>query len=484
MAVGFTPKYEVDFPLEELNKAQFLALVHEAITKLDWQLRYLSEVGLMSHTGKGMFSWNADIKVVIEGGVAHLKSSSAGSDLFDLGKNKKTITQLVSTLKELKQALSPDDLLSKYEHLKEEFPTKEEDILQLPPATAFDGLLSMVLPMEGYFITPLLLVANIAIFVCMVATGMHILSPESEDLLKWGANFRPLIVEGDLWRLFTCCFLHIGVIHLLMNMYALMYIGVLLEPHLGKSKFLFAYLISGITASVTSVWWHSYTVSAGASGAIFGMYGVFLALLTTDFMEKSQRNALLSSVGIFVGYNLLYGMTGSIDNAAHIGGLLSGILIGYAFVPSLKKPSTWVLSVSTLVVVAVVLLGLSFVVSKNLKDELEVYKQKIVKFDDMEKMALEVYNLPPDTPKEDRLYGLNQRGIYYWKENIKLLDELDGLDLPEAYKEYDKKLKSYCELRIKSYELMSKAVAEDTDQYQIGIESYDKQITAAIESLK
>ncbi len=339
-------------------------------------------------------------------------------------------------------------------------------------------------PKRGPFITVLLMMANVVVFLLMAIKGVDILSPESEDLLKWGANFRPLIIEGDLWRLLTCCFVHIGILHLFMNMYALLYIGVLLEPFLGKTKFLFAYLLTGITASVASVWWHAYTVSAGASGAVFGMYGVFLALLTTDVIEKEARKTLLSSIAVFVGYNLLFGMTGNIDNAAHIGGLVAGLLIGYAFVPGLKKPHALALSFVLLLGVATVLLGFSYVVSKNLNDDMKTYKERIVKFDDMEKMALEVYAFSPDTPKEERLYGLNERGIYYWNENIKLLDELDELDLPKEYKEYDEKLRNYCKLRIKSYELMHKAVEENTDKYQIEIESYDKQIMAAIENLK
>ena len=123
-----------------------------------------------------------------------------------------------------------------------------------------------------------------------------------------------------------------------MNMYALLYIGVLLEPILGRSRFISAYLLTGLTASITSLWWHDLTISAGASGAIFGMYGVFLAMLTTNVIEEAKRKALLTSIAIFVGYNLIYGLKGGIDNAAHIGGLLGGLVIGYASILSLKKP--------------------------------------------------------------------------------------------------------------------------------------------------
>src|SRR5678809_608301 len=97
-------------------------------------------------------------------------------------------------------------------------------------------------------------------------------------------------------------------------------------------KYIIAYLATGIFASLASLWWHSEGInSAGASGAIFGLYGVFLALLFTNLIPKQVRSALLQSIGIFVVFNIVYGMRSGIDNAAHIGGLLTGMLIGFIF---------------------------------------------------------------------------------------------------------------------------------------------------------
>src|SRR5690606_15299403 len=99
--------------------------------------------------------------------------------------------------------------------------------------------------------------------------------------------------------------------------------------------------------------------------AIFGMYGVFLAMLTSDLIEKTARKALLTSIAVFVGYSLLYGLKGGIDNAAHIGGLLCGLLIGYAFIPSLKKPEENKLKFGTIGLTAVLILASSFMVYKK-----------------------------------------------------------------------------------------------------------------------
>jgi rhomboid protease GluP len=317
----------------------------------------------------------------------------------------------------------------------------------------------------------------------MAMSGVNILQPTSESLLNWGANFKPMTLDGEWWRLIANCFLHIGIFHLLMNMYALLYIGVLLEPHLGRTRFIVAYLLTGITASIASLWWNDLTISAGASGAIFGMYGVFLAMLTTNLIEKTARKALMMSIAVFVGYNLVYGVKEGIDNAAHIGGLIGGLVIGYAFIPSLRKPEEEKLKFGTIGLLSIVILVFSFIVYKKLPNDIGIYDAKIKDFVSMEEMALEVFNLPSNTPNDKILYGIKDKGIHYWNENIKLLESFNDLELPVEIRTRNKLLKEYCELRIKSYELLYKAISEDTNQYHSQLENYNKLIETKVKEL-
>ena len=192
-------------------------------------------------------------------------------------------------------------------------------------------------PKEGYFITPIIIYLNILIFMIMVFKGLGFVSFKGQDLLKWGANFRPLTTNGEWWRLLTNTFLHGGIMHILSNMYGLLFVGIFLEPLLERVKYLIIYLLTGILASCASLWWYDATVSVGASGAIFGLYGVFLALLLTKVFPPDFGKVFLTSTLIFIGYNLLMGLTGGIDNAAHIGGLLSGFIMGLVLYPTLKK---------------------------------------------------------------------------------------------------------------------------------------------------
>lgn len=488
MAVGLTPQHQEELLLEELTPEQFLAVALEAATKLDWNISYVSPTGFIAYTKFSMSSFSEEVKLKMEDGKATLNSKCTGSQMIDWGKNKKNVNAFITAFSEIKSSVSIQDLEQKAEELKTALASNEneQDILTLPPATFKDNVaefFSMFKPAEGYFVTPIIVNLNIIIFIIMVACGVHIMEPTSESLLKWGANFRPSTLSGEWWRLLTNCFLHIGVIHLLMNMYALIYIDLLLEPFLGKTRFLSAYLLTGILASVASLWWHDLTVSAGASGAIFGMYGVFLAMLTTNLIEKSARQALLTSIGIFVVYNLAYGLKGGIDNAAHIGGLVSGLVIGYLFIISLKKPEASSLKYATILLPALLTLGITAAAYKYISNDIGIYDIKMKAFAEMEDKALLAYKVPQDGPPEQVAIAFRDSGLYYWNQNLALLNEVEKLNLPEVYRNRNSLLIKYTQLRIGSYKVIATAYQENTNKYDQDITDYNTRIQTVLDSL-
>lgn len=129
-------------------------------------------------------------------------------------------------------------------------------------------------------------------------------------------------------------FLHGGLIHLLMNLYGLLIAGSLLEPVIGSFRLMAAYLLTGLAGSIASVLFHPATVSVGASGAIFGLFGLLLvAMAMGDARVVALRRVLMTNILFFVGLNLALGfMLPGIDNAAHIGGFLMGALLGFLIV--------------------------------------------------------------------------------------------------------------------------------------------------------
>lgn len=178
--------------------------------------------------------------------------------------------------------------------------------------------------------TNILLVVNCAVFVLMVASGSSPILPKSKDLLRWGADYGPYTLGGQYWRLVTSAFVHIGIIHLLLNMYCLWRLAGAAEKLFRPAVIFGIYLLTGIGASLLSLSWNPIRVSAGASGALFGIIGVLISVLSFGHFElpDEQRRPMLGYVVKLTLYNLFYGLVERIDNMAHLGGLVTGLLMG------------------------------------------------------------------------------------------------------------------------------------------------------------
>lgn len=196
-----------------------------------------------------------------------------------------------------------------------------------------EDFLVLLVPKKGFFTTPVLIHLNVLIFLLLFFFGFGFMHVKGGDLLRFGANFKPLVSEGEIWRLLSSIFLHGGFLHLLMNMMALFFAGLFLESLLGKWRLLLLYIVTGIVASVASCMWYDATISVGASGAIFGLYGYFIAAIIYQSFPYKIDSGFLYSLLAYIGINLVMGLIGSgrIDNAAHIGGLVSGFCYGVLF---------------------------------------------------------------------------------------------------------------------------------------------------------
>lgn len=196
--------------------------------------------------------------------------------------------------------------------------------------------LTLFWPTGSHFVTSLLLDLNLLVFLLMVLTGVNPFAPHSAALVAWGSNFSPLTLPGQPWRLLTSCFVHGGVAHLLLNAGTLVVLGLLAEPLLGRRRLLLGYGLSGVGGSLASLWWHAPggVNSVGASGAIFGLYGLLLTLSLTKTagLSHQQRRPLFGLLLYFMLTSLVGGLmgAGTTDNAAHLGGLLTGFVVGWA----------------------------------------------------------------------------------------------------------------------------------------------------------
>jgi len=191
------------------------------------------------------------------------------------------------------------------------------------------------------WVTPTLVGLNIAVYLAMGATGVSFMNPTPQQLVLWGGNAGVLSIgDGQIWRMFTSMFVHIGLIHIGMNMWVLWSIGRFIERLVGNSGFLAFYLVAGLCGSLASALYHPRVVSAGASGAIFGLIGLLLGFLLRH--RRTIPAPILASLrktgGAFVLYNLLFSAAiPGIDLSAHLGGLAGGFVLGLVAVAPLTE---------------------------------------------------------------------------------------------------------------------------------------------------
>jgi membrane associated rhomboid family serine protease/Flp pilus assembly protein TadD len=210
-----------------------------------------------------------------------------------------------------------------------------------PKPAAIDALPVEAAPASRTPATYVLLAINIAVFGAMVASGISAFEPTTHQMLHWGADFGPLTLNGQYWRMLTSMFLHFGIIHLLGNMWCLWSLGQLAEKFVGSIAVIAIYLLTGIGASLLSLSWNPMRVSAGASGAIFGIAGLLVPVLYYGKLNlpKEEVRHLLGYVVRFSFLNLLFGLKAHVDNMAHLGGLVSGLLIGFFLARTFNSPA-------------------------------------------------------------------------------------------------------------------------------------------------
>jgi rhomboid protease GluP len=208
-----------------------------------------------------------------------------------------------------------------------------------PPEVAFYRRLFTLTP--RIHVTKALIAANALVFGLMVLTGGGLFDPTPQQMLRWGAGYGPLTTDHQSWRLFTEMFVHFGIIHIGMNMFVLWQGGQIVERLFGNFTYLVIYLLSGLTGSFVSLHFHPRSLTGGASGAVFGVFGALLGYLYVQrgAVPAQILRSLGNSVGIFVVYNFIFAiMSKEVDLSAHGGGLVGGMVLGGLLSRKLDQP--------------------------------------------------------------------------------------------------------------------------------------------------
>ena len=498
------PKKEETISIYNLDTDAVLAIAYQTFKNLNWQLQFAGGDKLLGSTVKKFSAYPQQILIGVAGNQLTISSEMTQNELFDaLGKNKKNIQAFITAFEALQSNITEETIEANKQAinaLREETErVAEEETRQSAEADAV-----MNLSTSNLYVTYGIIGINLLVFIAMAVTGVPLFEPTGLDVIKWGGNYGPLTVSGEWWRLLTNVFVHIGLIHVAFNMYALYMVGIYLEPMLGKLRYTVAYICTGIIASLVSLMWHSDnpTASAGASGAIFGLYGVFLALLSTSLIPKKVRVALLQSIGIFVVYNLVYGLKSGVDNSAHLGGLVSGLIIGYVFYFTLDGQ----VAAKTIRVIcgsiAIVTVAIGFTVLQNSNhlatDKITAIKDEVhaADFKDVEKYTTSYNQLiewqtQAQTPINDKdaVYDevfsqkLQTISVPKWQQAQELLKEMESYDVPGRLQNKTRTFERYVSQRLNEINLMQQIV-KGNKQASTQLEVLQREIDTTIRALE
>lgn len=475
IAWGYSPKIEKYIPLGDFPADRYLIIAAQAIENLGWKLSHVSEAGVIAYTPISFQSYSEEISIRIQNNFAIVKSECVGIQMWfnDYGKNASNFEKFFHEFEYVEFHLKDvwEESLAKFHEFAA---TQDVNYFEKAPLTAKDkikNILYLFFPQRNYTVTPILVLLNIFLFfVKAVFTVIYIrylfthksaIGDIQNIGVYVGANSRELVLSGQYWRLLTYQFVHASFFHLFFNMYALVYIGLMVEHKLGVKKFLSIYLLSGICGGILSLLYHDVGFMVGASGSIMGLFGAFMALLISKAFEKNAARALLISTILVTLIMLINGLSGKADNAAHVGGLVSGFII--AFLLFNEKPLTIRVPLPIRYVVSLILVvvfaGLTIFLTPNYQtaafNKLErVYQRNAFKFDF-------VYRIHNGQSKELKLKLLQENGIEVWAKNDSLVKKMDKLILNKEQRlkvDFHKKMVARAKPLVA---LFYKQVAED-----------------------
>lgn len=496
---GYSPKVEQFIPLADFPADKYLIIARQAIENLGWNLSHISETGVIAYTPISFQSYSEEISIRINGNFAIVKSECVGIQMWfnDYGKNSQNLERFFHEFEYVQFHLKDawEESLSKFHEFAETQDAEYFEKAPLATKNKIKNILYVFLPQVGYFVTPILVFINIIYwFFKKIVTVIYsailyqkaLKTNSGEDfidkmdslLLNFGVNNRYLVLDGQYWRLISHQFVHNSFWHLFFNMYSLVYIGLMIENKLGWKKFLFIYIFSGICGGLTSLLFHEESVMMGASGAIMGLFGAFLALLLNKSFEKNATKSLLISTAIVLAIILFNGaISKRTDNAAHISGIISGFLLCYILINDFgherfKKPAFKYgisLFLISLYAGTILLTTPNYQTKKYMRLKYE-FSKNLINFN-------KILYLKIASSKDEKINQIEEFGIKEGQKNVEIAKKMQPLNL-KAIDSYDRKMKSeIADRSLRIAKLMKRDINADS------LTKYSKQTSKEIETL-
>lgn len=325
MAFGWNTEYEKKMPAEGLTNWEVFSIAELACKNLEWEYLVVDERTFTATTPTNWTLNEEIITILVEGDSILFKSKSENIELLEAGRNQKNIDEeLLPAFKNARQQLTNEERQTNGSILR------SETLKQLKTGNRIDSG-KMTFGFRDHEVTFFLIALKVIFFAVMVLRGASFPDPSVADILNWGGSMRAYITGGEWWRLILAVFVPVSLIQLLINMLALYFIGLMVEFILGKAKFFIAFVTAGVLANMITIVKFNDTLVAGSSGAIFGLYGVFLAFATTGYINRKFPKVWLLSIVAYVFFSIVLSSDADVYNAINFSGLVAGIGIGYAF---------------------------------------------------------------------------------------------------------------------------------------------------------
>lgn len=479
MAFGWKTEYEKRMPSEGLSNWEIFSIAEQACKELEWEYLVIDEKTFTATTPTNWTLNEEIITIEADADTILFKSKSENLELLEAGRNQKNIDEeLLPAFKMAKEQMTAAQLQTAASNIK------TETLKQLKTGNRIDSG-KMTFGFRDHEVTFLLIALQVVFFVIMVTKGVSFPDPSIADIVTWGGSMRAYITGGEWWRLGAAVFVPVSLVQLVANIIALYFIGLMVESILGKAKFLIAFLCAGILANLFTIVKFNDTVIAGSSGAIFGLYGVFLAFATTRYINKKFPKVWLLSIVAYIVFSITISLDARVYNAINFSGLIAGICIGYAFYffhfkRNIARAGGTRISVEISLVTALLI----FLYVRSDRNDSIRFEKAVMRLNRIEVRAMTQMQRLQYTKSDDEAATiLKDSTLPEWKHFTEELAKTSKYKLTEEYTLKRKLLNQYAQMRMRQTNLIYKSVKDGSDDYRLQIEAVSDSIDNIIDRL-
>jgi rhomboid protease GluP len=479
MPFGWKTEYVKKIANDYPGEWEFFAIAKQACIQLEWEYMMVDEHTFTATTPTGWTLNEEIITITFDNETIVFNSQSESIELYEGGRNKRNVEEiLLPAIEKVKRKWTEDDILAAAAELK------QETLAQIKSGNRV-FVEKMTYGLKGHEITFSIIAICLFVYLFIAAKKGHWMALSIDEIIANGGNLRTFTTGGQWWRLVSNIFIHVSAWHLLVNMLAFYFIGMFAESLLGRGKFLIAFISTGILASLAGLVWDAEGITAGTSGAIFGIYGVSLAFSTTSYISKKFSKTLLTSIALYAAFTITMALNTDFNIAINLVGLLSGVIVGYLFYFFHFRKNRARAGGTRISVEILLITGLLVYFYLNTgKDDSLRFQSTVMKLNQIElKAIMQLQRMQYSETNEDAARVLRDSTLPEWRYFQKQISKTKEYHLNSEFDNKRKLLLEYANMRVKQTELIYKSLHEGTDKYDAQIEKISEKIESIIDEM-